>query len=139
MLIPFGKYGHRTGAFLMAVLVLSGPVTARAETLQQALALAYANNPALQAERAKLRSVDEGVPEALSGWRPNASAQADAGISHQEFDTTTGNLRPKDASITVSQPVFRGGRTVAATKQADESVLQERAQLVDTEQTVLVN
>jgi TolC family type I secretion outer membrane protein len=122
---------------MAGLITLSPP--AGAETLQDALALAYTNNPALQAERAKLRSVDEGVPEALSNWRPTATAQANAGVSHQVFDTTSGNLKPSDTSVTISQPVYRGGRTVAATRQADENVLQERAQLTDTEQTVLVN
>jgi outer membrane protein len=131
-------YGHGISVLaLTGLLAVSAP--ARAETMQEALALAYANNPALQAERAKLRSVDEGVPEALSGWRPSASAQANTGISHQAFDTTSGNLKPADIGVTLSQPVYRGGRTVATTKQAEENVLQERAQLTDTEQTVLVN
>ena len=79
------------------------------------------------------------MPEALSGWRPSASAQADAGVAHQAFDTTSGNLKPYDTSVTLSQPLYRGGRTVATTRQAEENVGQERAQLTDTEQTVLVN
>src|ERR1700745_2499298 len=39
-------------------------------TLAEALAGAYGNLPVLQAERAKLRATDEGVPTALAGWRP---------------------------------------------------------------------
>ena len=39
-------------------------------TLAEALAATYANQPALQAERAKLRATDENVPQALAGWRP---------------------------------------------------------------------
>jgi TolC family type I secretion outer membrane protein len=134
----FRKYGSKL-AILAVAGFIAAPQPVYAETLQEALALAYTNNPALQAERAKLRSVDEGVPEALSGWRPSASAQADGGLAHQSFDTTSGNLKPYDTSVTLSQPLYRGGRTVAAMRQADENVLQERAQLTDTEQTVLVN
>jgi TolC family type I secretion outer membrane protein len=138
MLFPFKKYGQRIAILALAGIV-AAPMSVHAETMQEALALAYTNNPSLQAERAKLRSVDEGVPEALSGWRPSASAQADGGVAHQSFDTTSGNLKPYDTSVTLSQPLYRGGRTVAATRQADENVRQERAQLIDTEQTVLVN
>ncbi|MDD9918202.1 MAG: secretion protein, partial [Rhodospirillaceae bacterium] len=47
------------------------PGEGRAQNLMEALALAYTNNPTLQAQRARLRSVDEGVPQALSGWRPD--------------------------------------------------------------------
>ena len=39
-------------------------------TLAEALAATYSNQPALQAERAKLRATDENVPTALAGWRP---------------------------------------------------------------------
>jgi TolC family type I secretion outer membrane protein len=75
----------------------------------------------------------------LSGWRPSASAQAAAGISHQVYDTTSGNLKPLDAGVTLSQPLYRGGRTVAATRQAEENVSQERAKLVAKEQEVLLD
>ena len=46
------------------------PVVGTPHTLSQALAATYAYQPALQAARAQLRSVDENVPTALSGWRP---------------------------------------------------------------------
>ncbi len=39
-------------------------------TLIEALAATYSYQPALQAERAKLRATDENVPTALAGWRP---------------------------------------------------------------------
>ncbi len=39
-------------------------------TLAEALAATYASQPALLAERARLRSTDENVPQALAGWRP---------------------------------------------------------------------
>ena len=43
----------------------------RAETLMEALIEAYQNNPTLEAQRASLRATDEGVPQALTGYRPN--------------------------------------------------------------------
>ncbi len=39
-------------------------------TLAEALATTYSTQPALLAERARLRATDENVPQALSGWRP---------------------------------------------------------------------
>ena len=48
-------------------------------TLAEALAATYANQPALQAERAKLRSTDENVPQALAGWRPTVVMAGTAG------------------------------------------------------------
>ena len=44
--------------------------SASAETLESALAQAYRNNPTLNAQRAALRATDEGVPQALAGYRP---------------------------------------------------------------------
>ena len=57
-------------AALLAMLVVGAPHSARAQTLPEALALAYMNNPSLNSQRAILRQNDEGVPQALSGYRP---------------------------------------------------------------------
>ncbi len=48
-------------------------------TLAEALAATYSNQPALQAERAKLRATDENVPTALAGWRPTVVLAGTAG------------------------------------------------------------
>lgn len=51
-------------AAFVSFVVLSG--AASAESLQDALASAYANNPTLNAERAGMRATDEFVPQALA-------------------------------------------------------------------------
>src|ERR1700761_2119505 len=91
------------------VLLLAAPAYAETQTLEQALALAYQTNPGLQAERAKLRAVDEQVSRALSGWRPDISATADDGKSRQRLDgvgflSQEKNLSPLDANLNVTQP-----------------------------------
>ena len=55
------------------------PSPAAAEKIEAALARAYQNNPQLNAQRATVRQTDEGVPQALSGYRPTISANASAG------------------------------------------------------------
>src|SRR4051812_16580151 len=52
---------------------------ASADTLEQALAYAYVNNPQLNSQRAVVRATDEGVPTALAGYRPKVSVTANAG------------------------------------------------------------
>ena len=47
---------------------------ARADTINQALIKAYENNPQLNSQRAVVRATDEGVPQALSGYRPTITA-----------------------------------------------------------------
>src|SRR5215467_10221372 len=52
---------------------------ASAETMQSALVKAYQNNPQLNAQRANARSIDENVPQALSGYRPKLSISGSIG------------------------------------------------------------
>jgi outer membrane protein len=44
---------------------------------------------------------------------------------------------PATATATVTQPIFRGGRTVASVRRAENQVLAQRARLYSTEQTVM--
>ncbi len=125
------------------------PASQPVDTLQQALALAYTYNPTLTAARAGLRATDEGVPSALAGWRPQVIVSASAGyatgkgsISTSQFGQTVVQGAPLERqvyspSITLTQPIYRGGRTKAQTHQAVNKVLTARAQLVASEQTVL--
>jgi outer membrane protein len=105
-----------------------------AETLAEALAAAYANNPTLNAQRAALRATDEGVPQALAGFRPSVSAGASAGVN-----STDGVTRyPRTVSITVEQPIFLGHRTTNGVKIAETAVLAGREALRNTEQNTLL-
>ena len=58
------------------MLGAAAPREAVAETLPSALAKAYQSNPQLNAQRAIVRQNDEGVAQALSGYRPTLSANA---------------------------------------------------------------
>lgn len=112
-------------------------------TLEQALGAAYSTNPTLLTERAKLRSVDEGVPQALSGWRPTVTLGATAGYINgnlHQGPTNLGVNRPiGTAQATLTQPLYTGGKTAANLHKAQNSVLAERATLLNTEQTVFAN
>ena len=117
---------------------------ASAENLTDALAAAYQTNPTLQAQRAQLRATDEGVPQALSGWRPPLQAQGTYGATHTDTTlntgtTSKGDIEPYTGSVTLSQNVFAGGRTVNATDQAEYGVLAGREALMSVEQSTLFN
>src|SRR5665213_2426927 len=73
--------GHRA-AWLAAVsgAGLVAAAGARAETLADAIALAYQSNPTLQAQRASQRALDETYVQAQAGYRPTATLQATVGI-----------------------------------------------------------
>ncbi|HZF75743.1 MAG TPA: TolC family outer membrane protein [Acetobacteraceae bacterium] len=140
-----------TRSAMLAALVFTPPALVMAaqpvasQTLQEALAMAYANNPTLQAARAQLRAVDENVPQALAGWRPTVQLQGSAG---QQVSSTNSNDRvaapwrsrdPVSASASVTQPLYRGGRTTATIRQAENQVLAQRARLLATEQQILLD
>jgi outer membrane protein TolC len=80
-------------AFLMviATMVAAVPGEAAAETMESALARAYQGNPQLNAQRAIVRQNDEGVSQALSGYRPTLSATASVG---QQYTNQTGVFPP---------------------------------------------
>ena len=126
---------------LASAIALAVPgSTARAESLWDALAMAYRNNPTLEARRAALRAVDETVSQALSGWRPTVSANVSAGRrSTDNSGADSVVLDPRSGEIRVSQPLFRGFRTVEGTRQAEADVLAGREDLRSTEQQVLLD
>lgn len=130
------------GTTALSGLLAVTPVAA--ETLTDALSAAYATNPTLAAQRAQLRATDEGVPQALSGWRPTVQAQGTYGATHTESTLNTGatadgDIEPYTGSVTLSQNVFAGGRTVNATDQAEYGVLAGRQSLKSVEQATLFN
>ncbi|MHA1158548.1 MAG: TolC family outer membrane protein [Alphaproteobacteria bacterium] len=131
-------YSKRFVASAAMGLVLAGllpSASASAETLRAALAAAYANNGALNAQRAALRAIDEGVPQALSGYRPTIIGLADAGFA---FSTSAGATTPAGVSITVEQPLFLGYRTANSVKIAETAVLAGRESLRMVEQQTLL-
>ena len=127
---------------LVGPAVLAGQ--AHGQTLNETLAAAYANSPVLRAERAGLRATDEQVPQALSNWRPTIDVTGDI-----ERSDTFGNKRtfgskdqirtPRGVALNITQPVFRGLRTLAATREAENTVKAARARLLSTEQDVLLD
>jgi outer membrane protein len=131
-----------------ASLALLIGASAQAQTIEEALALTYRTNPQLAAERARLRALDEGVPRALSNWRPTVTVSGQVGRARDRLRSenavgttiTTDQLRtPQIATLQVTQPLYRGGRTLAETSRAENLVLQGRAQLQATEQSVLLD
>jgi outer membrane protein len=128
-------------AVLFGCVVWTG--AAGAQSLEDTLVKAYQNNPSLKADRARLRATDEGVPQAISSWRPTVSLSGSAG--HEVNDATstsaprTGDVtNPRSASVSVTQNLYRGGRTEAAIDQAERNVEADRARLGATEQTILL-
>jgi outer membrane protein len=126
---------------LAAIGVASVASVAGAQSLEQALVSAYLTNPQLEAQRAALRSTDELVPQALSGWRPSVLAEG-AAIYNDTLRSAPGDegdtFTTLQSSLAVDQEIYSGGETVANTRRAERLVRVERARLVVVEQDVLL-
>jgi outer membrane protein len=127
--------------------IAASPVGAGADTLEGALADAYRNNPQLNSQRAIVRATDEGVPQALSGYRPRVNATASVGSQYQEtvtkqagvYQRTSGTFTPHGVGVTATQTLFNGYQTANRTRQAEAQVSAARATLAVIEQNVMLN
>lgn len=128
----------------MGLLAALAGVEAQAQTLQDALAGAYRNNPGLLAARARLRAVDERLAELMSAWFPGVDFTASYGWRRFEDRAASGfagnprTTSPASASLTVTQLLYAGGVTEAAFTQARNNVKAERANLFTVEQNTLL-
>jgi outer membrane protein len=141
---------------LVAAVLSWGP--AGAETLQEALANAYLINPALNAERARLRATDEQVAIANSSFRPTITAGGNTAFQNVDNEVShgrtavgteaavsaaggfvTGTSHPRGWDVTLSQPIFTGLQNLNLTREAKATVQAGREQLRNVEQTTLLN
>jgi len=147
----------------VSILGLFTPIECRAYTLEDALAETYEGNPQILAERAHLRSTDENVPQALANWRPTVTVTSSIGREREANSPYAPNLptcfaysaglcvasrvlpsqlpayeelTPTTVDVNITQPIYRGGRTVAQTSEAEKTVESERARMIATEEAV---
>lgn len=116
-------------------LVLAAP-QAGAETLQDALAAAYRDNPTLTGARAGQRATDEQVNIARARGRPSADAQ----VSYQRNLYQTFTISSADSQFTaqggVQVPLYSGGQIRNAVNAAKLRAEAGRGDLRGTEATV---
>lgn len=126
-------------ATAIGVSALAWTSSASAETIVQALASAYSDNPEVNSARAQTRIDDENVPIARGGYTPvislfstttatRSSTVLSSGLNHSE-NTTVG--------VQVTQSIFTGFRVRNAVRQAEVGVRASRELLRNTVQNVL--
>ena len=79
-------------------------------------------------------------PQATAGWKPIVSAEANAtaaDINYKDGSQADGTVS-KEAALTMDQPLYRGGRTVAGIAAADSRILAQRARLAGTTQSIFL-
>ncbi len=150
------KKNRRKGTIraMSAVLAMTYGWPAAAEKIEAALARAYQNNPQLNAQRATVRQTDEGVAQALSGYRPTVSADATAGKGFLDAQASIPtnllstpinvpiNIRTTldtwSVGVNASQNLFNA-RTPNRTRAAEAKVFAARETLRVIEQSVLLS
>ncbi len=132
-----------------------------AETMRSALVKAYQNNPQLNAQRANARSIDENVPQALSGYRPRVAITGTlaeqyssitsasqtlgsqlAGVAptvQTTYNNSAYTLTPWTVGVTATQTLFNGFQTANRTRAAEQQVSGAREALRVMEQTILLS
>lgn len=136
--------------FFSAALAASlSPGAAVAQTLEEALTMAYQSNPTIGAERARQRATKELKAQAWASALPQVQGSA----SYQKSDTTQSVVTPgfcggsaltcdieletKTAGVSGEQPIFTGLRNFNAIRAAKARVKAGDAQLALVEQDVL--
>jgi outer membrane protein len=143
------RFGALAATFLLMAHISRTP--ARADTIEAALVRAYQNNPQLNAQRATVRSTDENVPQALSGYRPKVALTASAGFQYTDLNSTFGGSPnqlvrseihgtdpPRSAGVTITQTLYNGNQTANRTRAAESQVSGAREGLRVLEQTILL-
>lgn len=145
---------------VMACIGLALSSVAIAETMESALAKAYAGNPQLNAQRAALRKTDEAVPQALAGYRPTVNATVEVGKQYSDTEVTVpavtgaqagatppapsgtaavrGSTTPRTVGLNASKTLYDGLQTANRVRSAEAQVLAARETLRMIEQAVLL-
>ena len=121
--------GGLLAAVGLGALLTGGP--AAADSLRGALLETYKTNPTLNGERANVRALDESVAIARAQGRPQLGGTV--GVNRNLTRTGGGNGRNLSADVSLSYPLFNGGRVRNTVHAADERVAAGRATLRATE------
>ena len=123
------------------------------ETFYDSLISAYHNNPQLQAQRARLREIDEGYIQARAQGRltsridgefrreilrtPNIAGGPDNPAAILLGGGTIDGA-PYQAQLSAIQPIYQGGRVRALKQQAKSDILAARERLRATENAIFL-
>lgn len=149
---------------LLAAIFCAGAVGAYAapvcaESLADAIALAYDTNPNLLAQRSTQRALDETYVQARSGFRPQLSfssqasylqtrtpAAARGGLIDTNGDGIPDSIarginenNSADIGLNFAQPLWTGGRTSSAVSAAEADILSGRETLRRVEAQVMLS
>lgn len=122
---------------LLTALLLASAAPVSAESLNDAIAQAYSNNPAIAAARARVRQADEGVPIASSGARPSLALSGSFNQSLTDSFADLGQIWT--GGLTLNQAIWEGGRVRASVSGAEARIVASRLDLSAQEQSLITD
>ncbi len=126
------------------------PVDPANQMFLNTLVSTYETNPELVSARAETRAVFQQLPIADSAWKPNVSAEGSvigtdtstdsaSSSTSSVFDSSNdGSNTTTTGQVDVTQPLFRGGRTVSDVSAAQSTIRGALANLESREQNILL-
>ncbi len=126
---------------ILAVLMGSTALPAQSETLQEALAAAYRDNPTLTATRAGQRATDESYNIQKANGLPDVSLQGDYRERIQRAPDPApaadfSAVRTVSGTLAVSVPLYSGGRVRNGVKAAQTRIEAGQSNVRGTELTI---
>lgn len=132
------RFALRAGLLTGGCLILAtASAPALADTLRDALVLAYQTNPTLEAARAQQRATDEGVPIAKAAGRPSLSATGTyTEFVKQSTNAFTAPDRVFNAGADLGVPIYSGGAVRSRVQAAKIRVEAGQADLRGSESSL---
>jgi outer membrane protein len=112
---------------------------ARAETLSQALASAYTNNPNIASALLSVKSAAENIAAAKAGKRPTIGASASLQSAFSIVGGTYATTQSSSLGVALNQNIFDNFRTDAQIEQARALTELSEQSLRNAEQNVLLS
>ena len=109
---------------------------AGAETLADAMVMAYRNSPELAAGRANVKVLGEQAVQAKAAGRVQVQGTVNATTQFLQLEQF---IFPTTLQLDVTQPLYTGGQVENSTEAAETRITAEEARLISTEQTILLN
>lgn len=113
----------KTAILFAALAVAAMPGSTSAQSLQEALALAYSKNPTLLGEQANQRAVTENSAQARSAWRPTISMNMDANYQQGPYSSAYGlgsvTSNSAEGYLYAKQTLYSFGHTANTVRAAD--------------------
>ena len=133
-------------ASIVMLPAMFGACAATADTLEDALVAAHANNPNLEDARLALRAAREDRAQAVAAYLPAFGISGSIGAQTVESDTTSffgpttteSDLEPSNATAQLTQQVFTGFRRSGQSRLAQANIASARKGLRSREQDVLL-